>query len=173
MERKIKNFICLIGIISALAQTAFANDFAEQSETTSEALKNALYYDLKGLADTFIYCEKEYNVNAIALAGIAAVESGWGTSNLAENKNNLFGWTNNNGKYREFESKKECIIYVAKSLSENYLNEDGKYYSGGTLTSHIGKYYCETEEWAEYVNMVIDQIEERCLEYELENICPS
>lgn len=173
MGIKFKNLSCLVSVVLVMAQNVFAYDFSKESNTTQEALENSLRGNLASYADTFIYCEQEYGVNAIALASVAVVESGWGTSNLANNKNNLFGWRTETGDYKAFPSKEDCIIYIAKSLSENYLSEDGKYYTGGTKTKDINKYYSESTEWAETINEVISQIDKRCIEYELENICPS
>ncbi len=36
--------------------------------------------------------KKKYNINGIFLASIAIHESGWGTSQIANDKNNLFGY---------------------------------------------------------------------------------
>ena len=68
----------------------------------------------------FYNMEKKYNINGIFLASIAIHESGWGTSNIAKDKNNLFGY----GAYDEtpyessldFDSYADGIETVAKSL---------------------------------------------------------
>lgn len=174
---KFKKVIAGLLTVALIGNTSVgAIDFKSESNVTSQALENSLYYNLKDLSDTFIECEEKYGVNAIALASIAAVESGWGNSKLAENKNNLFGWRKSSGSYMSFTSKSECIEYVAKSLSENYLDENGKYYSGGTRTANIALRYSESETWKDTVNEVAKQIENRCSEYEeleTEMICPS
>ena len=36
--------------------------------------------------------EKKYNINGIFLASMAIHESGWGTSQIAQDKKNLFGY---------------------------------------------------------------------------------
>ena len=42
---------------------------------------------------------------------------------------------------REFRSPEECINFVAWWLKKHYLNENGKYYRGGTIAD-IGKIWC-------------------------------
>ena len=59
--------------------------------------KKSLRYALAGtelepLANAFIRAEEEYGVNAIALIGIAAHESAWGSSRRARYDNNLTGF---------------------------------------------------------------------------------
>ena len=54
---------------------------------------------LYNTGDIFIKYQNKYGVNALMAASFAALESGWGKSNIALNKNNLFGLnaTDNNG----------------------------------------------------------------------------
>ena len=91
----------------------------------------------------FYNAEKKYNINGIFLASIAIHESAWGTSNIANDKNNLFGY----GSYDEspyessqdFDSYADGIETVAKSLVKYYLNPAGtKIYDGETAE---GWYY--------------------------------
>jgi len=88
----------------------------------------------------FYNAEKKYNINGIFLASIAIHESGWGTSQIANDKKNLFGY----GSYDatpyessfEFEEYAEGIETVAKSLVKYYLNPSGtKIYDGETAAA--------------------------------------
>lgn len=88
----------------------------------------------------FYNAEKKYNINGIFLASIAIHESGWGTSQIANDKKNLFGY----GSYDatpyessfEFEDYGEGIDTVAKSLVKYYLNPSGtKIYDGETAAA--------------------------------------
>ena len=88
----------------------------------------------------FYNAEKKYNINGIFLASIAIHESGWGTSDIAKDKKNLFGY----GSYDSspYESSMEFIDYaegietVAKSLVKYYLNPSGtKIYDGETAAA--------------------------------------
>lgn len=93
--------------------------------------------------DVFYNMEKKYNINGIFLASMAIHESAWGTSQIAKDKHNLFGY----GSYDsspydssyEFDSYSECIETVAKSLVKYYLNPPGTVIYDGELAS--GSYY--------------------------------
>ena len=108
----------------------------------------------------FYHAEKKYNINGIFLASIAIHESGWGTSQIAQEKKNLFGY----GSYDEtpyessfeFEDYAEGIETVAKSLVKYYLNPSGTkiydgetaaawYYNGPTLQGVNTRYASDTE----------------------------
>lgn len=114
-------------------------------------------HEMSGLAADFLDAEAETGVNAVLLASIAALESGWGTSWAAETRNNLFGIMAADGSLRRFESKRECIMYSAQLLADEYLSEDGSYYEGGTLESVAG-IYCESDGWAEKVQEIMVMI---------------
>lgn len=109
----------------------------------------------------FYNIEKKYNINGIFLASMAIHESGWGTSQISEEKHNLFGY----GSYDstpyessfEFEDYSEGIETVAKSLVKYYLNPvgtkiyDGEtasatYFNGPTL-SGVNERYASDKEW--------------------------
>lgn len=108
----------------------------------------------------FYNAEKKYNINGIFLASIAIHESGWGTSQIATDKKNLFGY----GSYDstpyessfEFNDYSEGIETVAKSLVKYYLNPSGTkiydgetaaawYYNGPTLKGVNTRYASDTE----------------------------
>lgn len=124
-----------------------------------DTLTNALQYNLKEYAADFIEAEQTYGINAIFIAAIAAHESGWGRSYIALNKNNLFGWKGSNG-YRYFNSVREGIMHVSRSLKINYLSPDGCYFNGYTVEA-VSIYYCNRT-WANYINSMMKYIENRC-----------
>ena len=114
---------------------------------------------------TFYNAEKQYNINGIFLASIAIHESAWGTSQIAKDKYNLFGY----GSYDEtpyessldFTSYEECIDTVARSLVKYYLNPAGTriyggetakgwYYNGPTIEG-VNTRYASDDEWHEKV----------------------
>ena len=85
----------------------------------------------------FYNMEKKYNINGLFLASMAIHESGWGTSQIANDKKNLFGYGSyDNTPYEssfEFTDYSEGIETVAKSLVKYYLNPSGtKIYDGET-----------------------------------------
>jgi hypothetical protein len=72
------------------------------------------------------------------------LESGWGEHRFKTN--NIFGFGQ-----KEFLSIPHCIDYVAWYLRKNYINENGRYYRGGTI-SDIGKIWCpDGGEWVRLV----------------------
>lgn len=114
--------------------------------------------NLSGLEYEFLKAQSEYDVNVVFLISLAALESSWGTSNMAINKNNLFGfcaYDNNTSKAKTFKSKSDCIMHVTKYISENYLTEGGKYYNGVTLKA-VNKKYSSSEEWSKKVATIMD-----------------
>lgn len=129
------------------------------SGVTAEILANALQYNLKDYAEYFIEAEQTYGINAIFIAAIAAHESGWGRSYLALNKNNLFGWKGGSG-FKYFNSIREGIMQVSRSLKVNYLSPDGCYFNGYTVEA-VSIYYCDST-WARYINSMMSYIENRC-----------
>lgn len=82
---------------------------------------------LYNTGDIFIKYQNKYGVNALMAASFAALESGWGKSNIALNKNNLFGLnaTDNNpgGNADTFSTVDDCIMNFTSSwMSKRYLN---------------------------------------------------
>lgn len=129
------------------------------SNLTVEQLEKGLLYDLKDYAEVFIKAEKETGVNAVFLSAVSAFESGWAKSNVSSSKNNLFGWTSNKG-YRYFNSKEECILYVATKLKELYLTEGGVYFNGYEVQD-INIKYNGSQHWEDSVNDIMSQIQNR------------
>lgn len=111
-------------------------------------------------AEVFYNMDKDYNINGIFLASIAIHESCWGTSTIAKDKKNLFGY----GAYdsspyessNSFETYAVGIETVAKALVKYYINEQGtpiyddevakgSYYNGSTVEAVNQKYASDTE----------------------------
>ena len=116
-------------------------------------------------AEYFYYIEKEYNINGVFVAAVGIHESNWGTSKIAQEKYNLFGYgaydsNPYNGAYT-FSDYSECIDLLARVLVKYYLNPagtsiyggetaSGKYYNGPTL-SGINQKYATDKNWANSV----------------------
>lgn len=116
-------------------------------------------------AKYFYYIEDEYSINGIFVAAMGIHESGWGTSKLAKNKYNLFGYgaydsNPYNGAY-SFSSYSESIDLIARVLVKYYLNSigttiydgqvaSGKYYNGSSLSA-VNKKYATDKNWANAV----------------------
>lgn len=129
------------------------------SNLTAEQLASGLYEPLKQYAECFIQAEKQTGVNAIFLASVAALESGWAKSEVAQSKNNLFGWTSKSG-YRSFDSKEECIAFVAEQLKALYLSPEGIYFNGYDV-SDVNIRYNGRQSWADTVTQIMGEITHR------------
>lgn len=116
-------------------------------------------------AEYFYYIEEQYGINGIFVAAVGIHESGWGTSKIAKNKYNLFGYgaydsNPYNGAYT-FENYSESIDLIARVFVKYYLNPkgtkiydnqkaSGKYYNGNTLSA-VNKKYATDKNWANAV----------------------
>ena len=121
--------------------------------------KNNIFSDN---AEVFYNIEQKYNINGVFVAAIGIHESAWGTSSLATDKHNLFGFAAyDRDPYNlaaNFETYEECIDTVAKALAKNYLHTAGtsivddvvataSYNNGPTLTG-VNTRYASDENWA-------------------------
>ena len=116
-------------------------------------------------AEYFYYIEKQYNINGLFVASIGIHESAWGTSKIAKDKCNLFGYgaydsNPYNGAYT-FSSYAESIDLMARVLTKYYLNPKGtkiynsevatgSYYNGATV-SGVNTKYATDKNWANAV----------------------
>lgn len=116
-------------------------------------------------AQYFYYIEGEYNINGMFVAAIGIHESAWGTSRIAKDKYNLFGYgaydsNPYNGAYT-FDDYSESIDLIARVLVKYYINPSGstiydgtkasgKYYNGNTISS-VNQKYATDKNWANSV----------------------
>ena len=135
-----------------------------ESWITSDQFSYSLIGNLKDVSDAILAYSGVNEIDPILVASIAALESGWNSSPVAEKYNNLFGWTNNDGTYRRFESKDECIKYVCEQLKEHYLTPDGKYFEGYEIAD-ICVHYNGSEEWTQAIEEIYKQIQNKINEY--------
>jgi beta-N-acetylglucosaminidase len=93
---------------------------------------------LKTLGEAFKKAEETYNVNALYLLAHAIHESGWGTSQIAKEKKNLFGIqavdSDPLNSAMTFNSFEDCINYMAQTMiSDGYANPKSWRYNGAVL----------------------------------------
>lgn len=124
--------------------------------------KNGIF---KENAKYFYYVEKVYGINGVFVAAIGIHESGWGTSRIATDKKNLFGYgaydMNAYASAYKYNGYAAGIDMIARVLMKNYLNPkgtiiyngevaSGKYYNGNSI-SGVNKKYATDTNWANSV----------------------
>lgn len=117
---------------------------------------------MEGLGSSFVEAEQKHGVNALFLTSLAIHESAYGSSKIAKDKNNLFGFAAYDrspySSARTFATKEQGIDHVAAYLSEHYLTEGGKYYGGATLEG-VGKRYATDPNWANAIKQIMDKLQ--------------
>lgn len=156
------------------------NNISGLSHTTKEELTYAVNKlkpnnALSNLTEHFLKAEKNYDINAVILLSIACLESNYGLSKLAVEKNNLFGidardslqGKPNFGK--DFETKEDCIDHAGHRLGCQYLKRDSKadwrYCDGKQDIYSVGKKWCSKTSWADSVISVATRLEKAIEEY--------
>lgn len=155
-----------------LASLDFNMDLSKPSGLSLEQFRKILTGNsgdsqnvLASNAEFFYYAERQYGINGVYLASMAIHEGGWGTSKIANDKKNLFGYgaydSNPYGGASAFNTYAEGIDLVARVLVKNYLNPKGTeiydgqiatgmYYNGPTLTG-VNTRYATDKNWANAV----------------------
>ena len=125
--------------------------------------KNSIFADNY---EAFYNAEQTYGVNGIFIAAVGIHESAWGTSYLAKEKNNLFGYRAYDrdpiNSAQDFESYVDAINVVAEALHKNYLTPTGSFYNGTTIES-VNQKYASDKAWHEkvykYMEYLYDKLE--------------
>ena len=112
---------------------------------------------MKNTGSEFVKKQNTYGVNALLIAGLAANESAWGSSNIAQKKNNLFGLnavdSSPGQSANYFASVEQCINeFAEKWMSKEYLNpKNWKYFGGflGNKASGMNVKYASDPYWGE------------------------
>lgn len=121
-------------------------------------------------ASSLITAEQKYHVNVFFLIGIEAIESGWITSKIARNCNNLGGvcassnhpsngcGSNSNCSFAYFSSVNQFIDYHAKMLHEDYLTPGGSFYNGTSPSAVVTKYCPGCSSWPGKVTSIANSL---------------
>lgn len=117
-------------------------------------------YRMVGLGRAFKRAEADYGVNAAFLAAVAVHESGKGTSRIATEKYNLFGWGARDSypfvyAYK-FDSWEHGIDYVAKQLRVAYFDMRRL-----TTLRRVGERYASDNAWAAKVLYWVKRLQEQ------------
>lgn len=129
-----------------------------KSGLTSEQIDKALEgTGLEGLGEDYIKAEEDNNINAMFLVGLSCLESDFGNSNFARNRNNITGfraYTENPGKAIKYETKGDCIYQTASYLDKYYMEDGSKYYNGKSMVG-VNVKYCTSPAWAIKINNIM------------------
>ena len=124
--------------------------------------------NLIGAGQYFIDTQEKYDINAIVLLAMACLESGFGNSKLAREKNNLFGihandslkGTANYGDY--FATKEDCVDFAGYKLRKQYLELDKKaswcYADGNTDIWSIGEIWSSNPKWGDLIEDLCERL---------------
>ena len=99
--------------------------------------------DAQGIYDA----QQKSGMSALAILGIGALESGYGTSNIAKKKNNIWGWNATNvnpaGNAKSFSQMSQGALEFANAFMKTYYNKYGakSILSAGTGANPAGKGY--------------------------------
>ncbi|MDO4799042.1 MAG: glucosaminidase domain-containing protein [Bacillota bacterium] len=119
---------------------------------------------MAGLGAAFKRAEAAHGINAWVLTAIASHESAFGTSQIARDKKNLFGFqaydSSPYASARTFRTVEEGIDHVAAYLSKSYLTKGGEYYHGLAIDD-IGRRYATDPQWAQKVRTHLEALIQR------------
>jgi beta-N-acetylglucosaminidase len=101
---------------------------------TDTQIENLMQQDFKGLGHAFNRYAKDNDFDVLHSIAHGAIESGWGTSIIARNKKNLYGWTAYDSSAYEsakgFKSYEDCIKFWSYEFNRTYLEPSGRWFSG-------------------------------------------
>lgn len=133
-------------------------DLTISCNLTAEDYEVLLPKNLKGLGQALV--EADSKVNGLYMLGLICLESGYGTSSFAINRNNLVGWNANDSNPNGasyFNSKAECIKIVTDKLKKNYLTESDVYYNGVTPRA-VDVRYCSDKQHADKIVAIVSKL---------------
>jgi len=134
-----------------------ANQFNSIIEKTLESrgyvYTASTFYNI---GESLYNMEQTYGINGLFALAVSSQETEYGFSNLAVNKNNLFGISGDNG-YRGFDTIDECIQYFGNMIAKYYVGCDR------TTISSIGFKYCPgSKSWITNVSWFFNLYGDTC-----------
>jgi beta-N-acetylglucosaminidase len=110
---------------------------------------------LDGIGQAVHETELKYGVNALFILAVAINESGWGSSYLAQSRNNLFGicaYDSNTDAASSFGSKADCIDYFGRLIKNGYFGDER------TDLYSINEIYASDTHWSTIVGSTMNQL---------------
>lgn len=118
---------------------------------------------LAGKGAIFKEAEKRYGINALYLMAHSALESAWGRSQIANDKNNFFGIaaydTSPYDSAKKFDDVDKGILGAAKWIRENYIDR-GRDHLGNKATG-MNVRYASDPYWGEKIASIMMNINSR------------
>lgn len=141
------------GLSNFVATDVTAGNY-QVADRINERLKET---PMAGLGEDFVQAGQKYGINPLFLASLGIHESNYGKSQIAQDKNNLFGFkAYDRSPYtsaQTYASFSEGINKVAAYLKTAYLTPGGKYFSGLGIAD-IGKRYATDPQWAKSIERI-------------------
>ena len=141
-------------------------DLRKPSNYTAEeldkvySLMNIKGSRLAGKGAIFKEAEERYQINALYLIAHSALESSWGRSQIAKDKNNFFGIaaydTTPYDSAKSFDDVDKGILGTAKWIRENYI-DNGRTYLGNK-SSGMNVLYASDPYWGEKIASIMMSI---------------
>ena len=117
---------------------------------------------LAGKGATFKAAEQRYGVNALYLVAHSALESAWGRSKIAKDKNNFFGTSANDDtpytSATKFDDVDSGIMGAARWINSKYLHNSGYPANGAYLGNKAGGMnvnYATAPYWGESIASIM------------------
>ena len=112
---------------------------------------------LAGKGAIFKEAERRYQINALYLMAHSALESSWGRSQIAKDKNNFFGIAAYDStpydSAKSFDNVDKGILGAAKWIRENYLDEGRTHL--GNKSSGMNVLYASDPYWGEKIASIM------------------
>ena len=123
---------------------------------------------LAGKGETFKAAEQRYGVNALYLVAHSALESAWGRSKIAKDKNNFFGISAyDDSPYTsatKYDNVDSGIMGAARWINERYLHNSGYPANGAYLGNKAGGMnvnYATAPYWGESIASIMFNANEK------------
>ena len=118
---------------------------------------------LENKGATFKEAEEHYHINALYLLAHSALESDWGSSKIAKDKNNFFGITAYDTtpylSAKTFDDVDKGILGATKWIKENYIDRGRTFL--GNKASGMNVEYASDPYWGEKIASVMMKINEK------------
>lgn len=130
-----------------------SEDITEESLMTLEQKQTCLIGEMRDFYQDFN--KMSIGIKYDALCAISALETGYFSSDVCRNLNNVGGIAGYNG-YASYSTKLEGIQALSELLTSSYLDPEGCYYEGNTIVD-VSKHYNQSTHWISlYVKIRLD-----------------